>query len=565
VAPRGDVLEHLVESGKVTADQVTRARGLGKASGERAELLLARQGLVREPDLAEAMAAALGLRRIGPEAFPPRAIAACGASVGFLRKARILPIEESAERLVVAAADPLDEQSLRALELFAGRRVEAHVALPSDIDRAFERLYAVEAPAPSPSGSIPSGPSPSGPSPSGLSNAGVDPSEAAAADGPAIRAVEDLIARAVSVRASDLHLEPVGEGLRVRYRIDGELMELGDAPEPYLAAMIVSRVKIIAGLNIAEKRLPQDGRASLSVHGRRIDLRVSSMPTLDGESVVLRLLDGSQAPRSLAALGIEASIAARLGGLLDAPHGMVLATGPTGSGKTTTLYAALGRLNTASAKIITIEDPVEYRVDGVNQIQVNPRIGLGFANVLRSVLRQDPDVILVGEIRDEETARLAIQASLTGHLVLSTLHTNDAPSAVTRLLDMGIEPYLLTASLRAVIAQRLLRRLCPDCKAPAAIAAADRAALSLDDGVLGPVGCASCYGTGYRGRLAVTELLELSDGPRDAIAGGGGADALRRLHRAAGHATLAADARRLLLAGETSLAEVLASVGPPLP
>ena len=236
MAPRGDVLEHLVESGKVTADQVTRVRGLGKASGERAELLLARQGLVREPDLAEAMAAALGLRRIGPEAFPPRAIAAGGASVGFLRKARILPIEESAERLVVAAADPLDEQSLRALELFAGRRVEAHVALPSDIDRAFERLYAVEAPAPSPSGSIPSGPSPSGPSPSGLSNAGVDPSEAAAADGPAIRAVEDLIARAVSVRASDLHLEPVGEGLRVRYRIDGELMELGDAPAPYVAA-----------------------------------------------------------------------------------------------------------------------------------------------------------------------------------------------------------------------------------------------------------------------------------------------------------------------------------------
>jgi general secretion pathway protein E len=550
-----DLLDTLRARGHLSADEVERLRRRARSSGERVETLLARLGTIGESDLADALSTVLDVPRIAAAAFPAAPVAAGGASLGFLRRARILPLEETAERLVVASADPTDTQSLRALELFAGRPVTLRIALPSDIDRALERLHAPERDG--------NAPRPSHQVTRDASANEDDDSAATSLDAPAIRAVEDLVSRAVSARASDLHLESTATGLRVRYRIDGDLMEMGDAPEPYLAAMIISRVKILAGLNIAEKRLPQDGRASLGVHGRRIDLRVSTAPTIDGESVVLRLLDASAAPRSLAALGLEPSAKARLARLLDSPYGMVLATRPTGSGKTTTLYAALGRLNDVSTKIVAIEDPVEYRVDGVNQIQVNPRIGLGFANVLRSILRQDPDVILVGEIRDEETARLAIQASLTGHLVLSTLHTNDAASAITRLLDMGVEPYLLTASLRAVVAQRLLRRLCEACKAPVEVAPADRGALDIEGTVQGPVGCPVCHGTGYQGRIVVTELLELSPEIRDAVARGEDAETLRRLHVAAGHQTLAGDARRALLAGETSLAEVLAAVGAP--
>jgi len=318
-------------------------------------------------------------------------------------------------------------------------------------------------------------------------------------------------------------------------------------------------------LNIAEKRLPQDGRASLTIQGREIDIRVSTVPTLDGESVVLRLLDQSAAPSDIDALGLPASVLEPLAQALTAPNGLVLATGPTGSGKTTTLYSALGRVNAESRKILTVEDPVEYRLAGINQIQVNPRIGLGFPSLLRSIVRQDPDIIMVGEIRDEETARLAAQASLTGHLVLSSLHTNDAASGVTRLLDMGIEPYLLAASLRAVLAQRLVRKLCDACKTTGPVTDAERVLLGDVAAVLSdvsrPVGCSDCHGTGYAGRMVLSEILTMTPALRQAVNENATPSRLRTLAEN-GHqgGTLLGNGIAALRDQRTSIAEVLAAV-----
>ena len=455
------------------------------------------------------------------------------------------------ERLTVAMADPLNDEAIRSLQILIDKLISVRVGIPAEIDRALDRLYRSD---------------PTPPRDPIVTDARLD----SGSDAPAIRAAELLIDRAVANDASDLHIEPSEDGLRARYRIDGQLIELGAAPEHYLADMIVSRFKVLANLDIAEKRLPQDGRASLAVQGRPIDIRISTMPTLDGESVVLRLLDQSFAPDDIDALGFSDQAKAALAKVLRSPSGMVLATGPTGSGKTTTLYGAIGRLNHDSRKIITVEDPVEYRLAGVNQIQVAPRIGLGFANLLRSIVRQDPDIIMVGEIRDEETARLAAQASLTGHLVLSSLHTNNAPSGITRLRDMGLEAYLLTASLKAVLAQRLVRRLCPDCaktRAPTpsdtellGLTNADRSLLSERIGE--PVGCPSCHGTGFRGRLVLAELLIMTPRLRDAVADGAGLDDLRHTMLLDGQTeTLLKHGLNRIAAGETSVTEVANCIG----
>jgi general secretion pathway protein E len=449
----------------------------------------------------------------------------------------------------VAMADPLDDDAIRSIGMLVGKPVAVRVAVPAELDRALDRLYGAARG--------------SGPEPAKRGRSGPEP----AGDGPAIRAVDDLIARAVGHGASDLHLEPRGDGLRVRYRIDGHLIELGAAPEAYLSAMLISRIKVLADLNIAERRLPQDGRASLAIQGREIDIRVSTVPTLDGESVVLRLLDQSAAPRDIDALGLSAPVRDALAGALAAPNGLVLATGPTGSGKTTTLYGALGRINAGSRKILTVEDPVEYRLAGINQIQVNTRIGLGFPSLLRSIVRQDPDIIMVGEIRDEETARLAAQASLTGHLVLSSLHTNDAASGVTRLLDMGIEPYLLAATLRAVLAQRLVRRLCKSCKTARALSEAERKALGPGAAglteVCEPAGCEACHGTGYAGRLVLSEILTMSTELRRAVGENAAPARLREIAAAgADSGSLLQNGIETLRAGETSVAEVLTAARP---
>lgn len=378
-------------------------------------------------------------------------------------------------------------------------------------------------------------------------------------EAPVVRLVNLLVLEALDARASDVHLEAFTDGLRVRYRIDG-VLQPAPSPPPQLSAAIISRLKIMADLDIAERRLPQDGRIRLRLQDRQVDVRVATAPTLHGESVVLRLLDREQGQRSLAEMGMGEELLARFRAAITRPYGIVLVTGPTGSGKTTTLYAAIDALRTGREKILTVEDPVEYELPGVPQVPVNEKVGVTFASALRALLRQDPDILLVGEIRDPETAQVATQAALTGHLVLSTLHTNDAPGAITRLLDLGVPAYLVAGTLEAVIAQRLVRVLCARCKRAVAPDRAARARLGdapLPDVVYEAVGCAHCRHTGYRGRQGIFELLVLDDTLRALTHDHAGTERLRAAARQSGMTTLRDDALRLVRAGLTTLDEAL--------
>ena len=386
----------------------------------------------------------------------------------------------------------------------------------------------------------------------------IDDLRALANEAPVIRLVSLLLTEALEARASDVHLEAYADGLRIRTRIDGVLQ---DAPSPPrgLAPAVVSRLKVMANLDIAERRVPQDGRIRLELQNRHVDVRVSTVPTLHGESLVLRLLDRDAAPLDLGALGMSDQTRAAFEAVLARPHGVVLATGPTGSGKTTTLYAALSRLRTGREKIVTVEDPVEYQLAGIPQVPVNDKVGVTFATALRALLRQDPDVILVGEIRDPDTADIATQAALTGHLVLSTLHTNDAAGALTRLVDLGVAPFLVSATVEAVLAQRLVRKVCSLCAASVPATDAERTALGAPtlDIVQRGSGCDACRNTGYVGRVGVYELLVLNDEMRDAITRNAGADVVRRLARALGMRSLRDDGVRLVQGGQTTPEEIL--------
>lgn len=366
----------------------------------------------------------------------------------------------------------------------------------------------------------------------------------AADDAPIIRMLNALLTQAAKDGASDIHIEPYERSSSVRFRVDGTLREVVQ-PNKALHAALISRLKIMAELDIAEKRLPQDGRISLRIGGRAIDVRVSTLPSAHGERAVLRLLDKTESKFTLEGLGMSGEVLSAFDRLIQQPHGIVLVTGPTGSGKTTTLYASLGRVDTATTNVLTVEDPVEYELPGIGQTQVNPKIDLSFAKALRAILRQDPDVIMIGEIRDHETAQIAIQASLTGHLVLATVHTNDAPSSVTRLIDMGVEPFLLSSSLLGVLAQRLVRKLCPACKTQGS------------DGQWHPVGCPACSHTGYKGRTGVYELMVVDEHARSLIHNRGDEQALIAAARANGLRSMREDGERLVRDGITSAAEVI--------
>ena len=379
-------------------------------------------------------------------------------------------------------------------------------------------------------------------------------------EAPVVKLVNLILLEAVEARASDIHIEHETSGLRVRYRVDGVLQDQA-VPPAHLRAAVVSRLKIMAELDIAERRVPQDGRIQLRLRDRQVDVRVSTLPALHGESVVLRLLDKESGRIDLAGIGMDPEVLAAFERVIARPHGIVLATGPTGSGKTTTLYAAIDRIRTGREKILTVEDPVEYELTGVPQVQVNERVGLTFASALRALLRQDPDVMLVGEIRDRETADIATHAALTGHLVLSTLHTNDAVTALTRLVDLGIPPYLVCSTVEAVLAQRLVRRICERCAEPVRSTPAELASLELPpdsrlDGRKGR-GCAHCRGTGYRGRTGIYELLMIDDRVRDALQQERSARALAHVAADAGMRTLRADGVRQVAAGITTIEEVL--------
>ena len=494
---QGFTLARLVlERGLAPAETVARARLVQSETGEPFDTVLTRLGMVSEQALARAIAEAVGLRIATAADFPAEPLAAERLSARFLRDARAVPLRETPTAVEVAFVDPLSSDARHALAFALQRPIVPLVARSGDIEVALDRLYPEALAGPGEAGEA--------------DEADVERLKDLSSDAPVVRAVNALIGRAVESQASDIHIEPTEDFLKIRLRVDGALHDEDPLPA-HLKAAFVSRIKVMAGLNIAERRLPQDGRLRLAVRGHEIDLRVATSPTIHGESVVLRILDRSNLPLDFESLGFDPDTLTRFLRVLRQPHGIVLVTGPTGSGKTTTLYASLAAMNTADRKILTIEDPIEYRLAGINQTQVSPQIGLTFAAALRSFLRQDPDVMMVGEIRDLETAQVAVQAALTGHTILSTLHTNGAAAAVTRLLDMGVEPFLITSTLNAVLAQRLVRRLCPHCRetfspTPEMFEALGVSPAGLDR-LWRPVGCPECGGAGFRGRIALLELL----------------------------------------------------------
>ena len=539
----------LVAAGAVTDGEVAAALDEQLRTRERLGEVLVRRGLDPE-QVARALAHQLRLPYAPPPLAPePAAVALVQPELA--RRLRVLPLSVNARGLRVATSEPLDLNALDDLQFQAGRRVEPIVASAMAIERAQAFAFGsrdVEAVL----DRLPGRPLPA---PDGAADEG-ELLKAAEAP-PIVSLVELVLQRAVALGASDVHFE-AGAPARVRTRIDGLLREVLSIPA-HAAPAVVSRLKVMADLDIAVRRKPQDGRAAIRVAGRELSLRVSTLPSAAGEKVVLRLLDPENAARPLEELGLASDDHARLLRLLSRPHGLLLVTGPTGSGKTTTLYGALAILDRERRNIITLEDPVEYRLPGITQVQVHPRAGLSFAKALRAVLRQDPDVVMVGELRDRATLEVALAAALTGHLVLSTLHTNDAAGAVARLLDMGAAPYLVAAALIGVLAQRLARRLCPDCRVERRIPVADLAALGLPAGdvpVYGPGSCARCGGHGYRGRVGIFELLAADTRLRELILRRAPADALREVARDAGTMTLGQDAWRKLTAGATSLDEV---------
>jgi general secretion pathway protein E len=546
----------LIEAGKLEPSALERAFRLQASSDERLEVLLIKLGLASERDVAEGFARELDLAVVAPGDFPDAPLLEGKISKKFLKQAGVLPLADTEETVLLAMTDPLDAFAVRAIEMASGKRVEPRVALPSELEAAYARLYEADQTA---MGQI-------------VDRAGaeitgdeeltedVDRLRDLASEGPVIRLVSHLITRAVENRASDIHIEPFQNRLVVRYRIDGILREQTAPPLRFKPA-IISRIKIMARLNIAERRLPQDGRIRIAVQGREFDLRVSTTPTLHGESVVMRILDRTSLVAELSELGFLEDRVPPFLAVLEQPQGILLVTGPTGSGKTTTLYTCLQRLNSPEKKLFTVEDPIEYQLEGVNQIQVKPQIGLSFAQVLRSILRQDPDIVMIGEMRDLETAQIAIQAALTGHLVLSTLHTNGAAATVTRLLDMGVEDYLVTSTITGVLAQRLVRKLCDVCREPYValpeLVAQLRLSASGDVVLHRPRGCDACRGTGYSGRIAVMEFLVVSDTIRRLVLRHAESGEIHRAAAGEGLHSMYEDGLTKALLGITSLEEVL--------
>jgi general secretion pathway protein E len=500
-------------------------------------------GLIAQRDMLAALSEQLGIPLVTVDQPPPSAPEIEGLSHRFLSQCRAFPLALADSTLTVAMADPLDFETVAAIRSFSGFEVRTALAPEQEIVEAIDRHYGQS-----------DGEAAIGEGDDEQATADLEHLRDMASEAPVIRLVNAMIAQAIEKRASDIHIEPFEKEFRIRFRVDGVLFNQ-DTPPRELKAAIVSRLKLMAKLNIAERRLPQDGRIKIKILGREVDLRVSTLPTLYGESVVMRLLDRSAGDfYDLRRLGFDDRMLARMEHFTSLPHGIFLVTGPTGSGKSTTLYSALKRINLPDKKIITIEDPVEYQMDGINQIHVNPQIGLTFAAGLRHIVRQDPDVIMVGEIRDRETADIAIRAALTGHLVFSTLHTNDAPSAITRLTDMGVENYLITSSVVAVLAQRLVRVICKECAQPAGTALApDGEMVEIWRGA----GCEACNGTGYTSRVGIFELMELNDDLRKLIMNNADAGVLTQAARRHGMRNLREDAWKKIRDRVTTVAEVM--------
>ncbi|HEY0197493.1 MAG TPA: type II secretion system ATPase GspE [Rhodanobacter sp.] len=550
-----EVCALLVARGRLKDSDLGRARRLHEESAEGTlTTLMARLGLVSERDLAEAWAELLQVPLLAARDAPELPPADLELSLRFLKQQHVVPVRDEEHGLALIVSDPADPYPLQAVELAAGRPVALRVGLRSEIDGLIERYYGT-------------GRSAMGTIVENLDGTAAEEDDVEhlrdlASEAPVIRLVNLILQRAVEQRASDVHIEPFENHLKVRYRIDGVLHEV-EAPPSSSTAAVISRVKIMARLNIAERRLPQDGRIQLRVQGKELDLRVSTVPTSFGESVVMRILDRESVVFDFASLGFTDSFQQRFIDVLERPHGILLVTGPTGSGKTTTLYTALSQINTPDVKIITVEDPVEYQIEGINQIQVKPQIGLDFSGALRSIVRQDPDVIMIGEMRDLETCRIAIQSALTGHLVLSTLHTNSAAGGITRLLDMGVEDYLLGSTINGILAQRLVRRLDPETATsyealPEVIAQFELEKYTDERPIrLWKPGSSAANPTGYRGRRAIMEFLTMSDPLRRLVMQRADAGEIERQARAEGMHTMYEDGIAKAVAGITTLEEVL--------
>ncbi|WP_221028922.1 GspE/PulE family protein [Actomonas aquatica] len=557
-AHQASVETALREQGLVDDEQVEAARAEQESTGRTLVELLIAQGAVTLMQVLEAVAGHLHLRLAAELPVQLPGEAASLLSGDQARTYGVAPVRADAHAVEVLAMDPFNARVVEELTFALGREVEVLVAEPDKVEALIKQHYGEdEATLEDMLADV-----------AGLEGANDATSfsavelEEMAGQAPLIRFVNLVLAQAIKDGASDVHFEPFEHDYKIRYRVDGALFEMAPPPK-HLALPIASRLKVLANLNIAERRVPQDGRIKITLKGRPVDLRVSTLPTQFGESVVLRVLDQGAVRLELGEIGLPAHIESGVRDIIKRPNGILVVTGPTGSGKTTTLYSALRELNDPERKLLTAEDPVEYEIEGVMQVPVNAGIGLSFERVLRSFLRQDPDVIMVGEIRDVETARIAIQASLTGHLVLATLHTNDAPGAVTRLIDMGVEPYLISSTLGAVLAQRLVRRLCPSCREAYEPSASELAQLEMPTELRAgrplyrPCGCDACGGSGYRGRRGLFEWLPISETMRGEIAGAAAGYDLRRRALTEGMVPLREAGWAALLEGETSAAEVL--------
>lgn len=557
MALRKELGEFLLESKLINREQLNEARRRQRETGRRLGRVLIDLGYVKEQDIVNALESQLGISKVSlyDAALNNEVLRLLPESLA--RRYQAVPVKREGNKLTVAMADPLNIMALDDLRATTGLEIVPVLADEDEINQVLENSFGLQdiwnAAGAGDSGE---------PVGEGEKYNLDDLPEAAAEAAPVVRAVNSIIQQAIKARASDIHLEPQEKAVRVRFRVDGFLRNVMSMPRRFHAP-VVSRVKIMAAMDIAEKRLPQDGRVQVRLGGREVDLRISTLPTIFGEKAVIRLLDKSNMLLKLEDLGFDDHLLSGYRSLIHRPYGMILVTGPTGSGKTTTLYATLNAINTVEKNIITIEDPVEYVIDGINQIQINPKAGLTFASGLRSILRQDPDVIMVGEIRDAETADIAVRAATTGHLVFSTMHTNDAAGAVARLLDMGVEPFLVASSVIGVLAQRLVRVTCPRCKTSYEVPAGspERAFLGVysDDNLTlsKGTGCSFCNGTGYHGRVAVHELMTVTGKIREAILSKASSEEIQAINSAPGMRSLREDACRKALAGITTFEELM--------
>ncbi|MFZ4717078.1 MAG: GspE/PulE family protein [Chthoniobacterales bacterium] len=540
------VIEILKDVGLLSQEQAEEIAG--RTGGAHMVDTLIREGTVSEEDVARTLASQNGMDFVDLNQVTPSLELIAQLTPETARRYKTVPVSEHDGSLVLAIADPMDFEAFDGLGFLLKRPVEFVCAIPAQITEKIERLY--------PAGleDLP-----------GSVSVNEEDETDAGDDAPIIRMVSNILVEAQNSRASDIHIEPLEKRLRIRFRIDGNLQEIQNPPKK-LQGAIISRLKIMTGsMNIAEKRVPQDGRIQVKVGEKTIDLRVSSVPTVHGESIVMRILDKSSLMLGLPELGFLSDDQATFERLVTMPDGIILVTGPTGSGKTTTLYGCLNYMNRPDRKIITVEEPVEYQMTGINQVQVNSEVGMTFAAALRAMLRQAPNIVMLGEIRDKETAEIAINASLTGHLVLSTLHTNDAPAAVARLVDIGIQPFLVSSAVRGIMAQRLVRKLCTNCKQPGELTEYEAHVLNIDAAqlakatVMSPVGCEKCRGKGFRGRMGIFEIFVADDDIRQMINRNATTLQLRHRTRELGMRTLREDGIRKVLAGLTTAEEVISS------